>query len=284
MFYWIKTAASICFILGCQALTYADYYVDSGTHKWASGVNWLDGSISGSMDVMFVGWMGSPELCKIESGDNVFARNVYLGAAINGITTTLEMMGGVSAIPNNYSDPGYSAAKNPCGTISENIGWNALFLEEGGWGGSGGFTYYLISNNIDNQNPLFIDEEHSIMALHDSSPAYTISGFFCVPWEKMGTLAKTKASRPILPIGWQAAPVLSKLYWAPALYAASHKVYFGTNSNPHLEASKRTFSDSSHSSQILQYNTTYYWCVDELDSQGNVLETSDIWNFKTISN
>jgi hypothetical protein len=190
----------------------------------------------------------------------------------------------LSAIPNDYSNPGYTAAKNPCGTINGNIGWNALFLEEAGWGGSGGFTYYSISNNIDNQNPLFIDEGHLIMALHDSSPAYAISGFIRVPWEKMGTLAKTKASRPILPTGWGAAPVSPKLYWAPAIYAASHKVYFGTNLNPRLEASKGTFNDSSYSPEILQYNTTYYWCVDELDSQGNVLETGDIWNFKTISN
>ena len=189
----------------------------------------------------------------------------------------------LSAIPSSYSDPRYAQVKNPeNGVFTQNISWsNSNYLVEGGWGGTGGLSYYAITNNIQNQNPLFIDEEHLIMALHEYSPAYTINGFQRVPWEKMGNLLQDKASRPILPTGWGSAPVSPKLYWAPALTAATHKVYLSQTPNPRTDGYKGEFAESSYVSSTLQNHTIYYWCVDEYDSDGNLLGSGDIWNFTT---
>ncbi|MEH6634628.1 MAG: hypothetical protein V7700_03875, partial [Halioglobus sp.] len=66
--------------------------------------------------------------------------------------------------------------------------------------------------------------------------------------------------------------------WSAGPLAASHNVYFGTSSN---------LSGSFHGNQTgtsfdpgaLAYDTTYYWCIDEINSDGST--TGITWSFTT---
>ncbi|MEN8825458.1 MAG: FISUMP domain-containing protein, partial [Wenyingzhuangia sp.] len=58
----------------------------------------------------------------------------------------------------------------------------------------------------------------------------------------------------------------------------TYSLYFGTASNPGLAASN--LSATTYTTGTLAANTTYYWKVGALDSQGNYTESS-VWTFET---
>jgi hypothetical protein len=93
-------------------------------------------------------------------------------------------------IPNNCTLPEFEPFKNPEGCeLVRNIGFqNGGFMKEGLAGGPGAFSYYTIADNIENQDPLFVDENNLNLALQDNSPAYTIPGFQEIPFAKIGPL------------------------------------------------------------------------------------------------
>jgi len=83
-------------------------------------------------------------------------------------------------------------------------------------------------------------------------------------------------------------PLNAILSWTPADSAASHEIYFGTDKetvrngdtgSPEYKGSK-TSGAESYDPGLLEANTTYYWRVDEVDSQGNV-STGPLWMFTT---
>jgi len=78
------------------------------------------------------------------------------------------------------------------------------------------------------------------------------------------------------------------LNWTPADSAASHELYFGTDketvrtadaSSPDYKGSKALGAES-YDPGLLEADTTYYWRVDEIDGQGNMLK-GPIWVFTT---
>ena len=92
-------------------------------------------------------------------------------------------------------DNGYEQAKDPEGcAIRTNIGWqNKQWLEENCLGACGGFKFYTIENNIENQDPLFVNMEQRNFKLRPESPAFTLKGFQDIPFEEIG-LVKDDAS------------------------------------------------------------------------------------------
>ena len=85
-------------------------------------------------------------------------------------------------------DHGYERAKEPEGCIIRlNIGWqNKRWLEESSLGAPGGFRFYTIERNIEDQDPHFVDEASLNLALQDDSAAYTLRGFQRIPFEQIG--------------------------------------------------------------------------------------------------
>jgi hypothetical protein len=83
---------------------------------------------------------------------------------------------------------GYEQAKNPEGcVIRNNIGWNnKKWMEKNCLGACGGFDFYTIENNIENQDPRFVDLDNLNLALRPDSPAYSLPGFQTIPFEKIG--------------------------------------------------------------------------------------------------
>jgi len=99
----------------------------------------------------------------------------------------------LAEIPNDCNSPAFEEYKNPGGSkIIRNVSWrNKYFLYEGhdeGQKGVGALGYYTIEDNIEKQDPLFVDESNLNLALRDDSPAYTIPGFEKIPFEKIGIL------------------------------------------------------------------------------------------------
>jgi len=85
---------------------------------------------------------------------------------------------------------GYNQAKEPKGNvIARNIGWqNGEWLDEGTWGGAGGFGFYTIFDNMENTDPKFVDESSLNLELHSYSPAFLLPGFQAIPFGQIGRL------------------------------------------------------------------------------------------------
>ncbi len=79
------------------------------------------------------------------------------------------------------------------------------------------------------------------------------------------------------------------LGWIPGDYADKHDVYFGTNFNDVNDAdrtnplgvlvSQDQVPDSYSIAEVLQWEKTYYWRVDEIEADGVTIHKGDIWSF-----
>jgi hypothetical protein len=82
------------------------------------------------------------------------------------------------------------------------------------------------------------------------------------------------------------------LTWTPGVFGASHEVYFGSDkeavknantSSPEYKVSGNLGSES-YDPGLLEWNTTYYWRVDEANSTNSDSQwTGPIWSFATAS-
>ncbi|MHC4461929.1 MAG: LamG domain-containing protein [Planctomycetota bacterium] len=70
-----------------------------------------------------------------------------------------------------------------------------------------------------------------------------------------------------------------KLSWIPGAYATGHKVYFGTSLDE-LAFLAEVTEPNYIELPVLERETTYYWRVDEVQSDGSVV-TGNIWSFYT---
>jgi len=82
------------------------------------------------------------------------------------------------------------------------------------------------------------------------------------------------------------------LTWTPGVYAASHQVYFGTDketvrnantSSPEYKGAGNLGSESSEPGK-LEWNTTYYWRIDEANNVNpDSPWTGNVWSFTTAN-
>ena len=70
------------------------------------------------------------------------------------------------------------------------------------------------------------------------------------------------------------------LSWTAGVNAVAHNVYFGPNINEMLPVSIQQATNETQL-DILDYDVTYYWRIDEVDSEGRTI-TGDVWTFTTI--
>ncbi len=70
------------------------------------------------------------------------------------------------------------------------------------------------------------------------------------------------------------------LSWTAGIDAVSHDVYFGTDTTPDAGEFQCDQAGTTFDPGILDYNTTYYWRIDEINDI-NVIKTGDIWSFTT---
>ena len=75
----------------------------------------------------------------------------------------------------------------------------------------------------------------------------------------------------------------ANLSWTAGLGAASHNVYFGTDSTPdETEFQGNQPGTTFDPCTLLAPATAYYWRIDEVN-EANVVTTGDVWSFTTIS-
>ncbi|MGR0482456.1 MAG: right-handed parallel beta-helix repeat-containing protein [Candidatus Electronema sp. V4] len=119
----------------------------------------------------------------------------------------------LAAIPNTWEELISPSARwlYPEGCVfSRNIGWmNSQWSKEEDWptfesgclvdaGSSAGVfaVYKDKSNNIENSDPLFVDEANLNLALRPDSPAYTIPGFQPIPFGQIGPNMNLSQNKP----------------------------------------------------------------------------------------
>ena len=74
-------------------------------------------------------------------------------------------------------------------------------------------------------------------------------------------------------------PITPTLSWKPGTTAATHDVYFGDNSPPAFIGNQAA---NSYDPGSLEFDTTYYWKVDEVEADGTTIHKGDIWSFTTV--
>ena len=99
-----------------------------------------------------------------------------------------------------------------------------------------------------------------------------------------------KANQPNPSNGAMDAKQTQILSWAPGENADSHEFYFGTDadavqnadaSSPEYKGSRQLGSES-YDAGSLEWGTTYYWRVDEVEADGN-LQKGNVWSFTTAN-
>jgi len=91
--------------------------------------------------------------------------------------------------------------------------------------------------------------------------------------------APTGATDPNPIDGISNVTVNTVLSWTPSLLAASNNVYFGLNPTPGAAEFQLNQTTNSFEPGPLEYNTTYYWAIDEVNSAGTAY--GPVWSFTT---
>ncbi|MBN1773414.1 MAG: right-handed parallel beta-helix repeat-containing protein [Deltaproteobacteria bacterium] len=95
----------------------------------------------------------------------------------------------LAAIPNDWSAIVGTHWLDPEGCIfARNITWRTeSLMHESTWGGEGALDFYTATEpNIDDQDPLFVDEASLDLNLRPESPAFTMPGFEAIPFDEIG--------------------------------------------------------------------------------------------------
>jgi len=86
------------------------------------------------------------------------------------------------------------------------------------------------------------------------------------------------AYEPSPPDGAEYVDVNVDLAWSPGTNAKLHNVYFGTTDPPPY---KRIQTATTYEPGTLEYDTIYYWRIDERGTDATVI-TGDMWSFRTM--
>ncbi len=101
-----------------------------------------------------------------------------------------------------------------------------------------------------------------------------------------------KAYNPVPADGAIYEDVWLSLRWSPVDTAVSHNVYFGDNFDDVNNGAEDTFRGNQTSTYFfvgfplvpfpdgLIPGHTYYWRIDEIDSEGTLIQKGDVWNFE----
>jgi hypothetical protein len=103
--------------------------------------------------------------------------------------------------------------------------------------------------------------------------------------------SELKASNPSPPDGdtiGHETPVLS---WTPGLEAVEHDVFFGTSFDDvnNVDLSDDTgiyrgrWIEPGYATEDLDLDQTYYWRIDEVDTDGTTIHKGDVWSFTVSS-
>jgi hypothetical protein len=94
-----------------------------------------------------------------------------------------------------------------------------------------------------------------------------------------GAIPNSSAIKPVPVVGEVSVSIDPDLSWTAGIGAVSSDVYLGTSIPP---AFVGNVEGNTIAAGMLEYGTTYYWRVDSVDQDGNVIP-SDTWSFTTTT-
>ncbi len=94
----------------------------------------------------------------------------------------------LALIPDDFTSVADSHWQDPEGCVfSGNLVWDTeSFFTEGSWGGTGAQDFYVVEDNVQGEDPRFIDEADGDLNLAADSPALGIPGFVPIPFDQIG--------------------------------------------------------------------------------------------------
>jgi len=98
-------------------------------------------------------------------------------------------------------------------------------------------------------------------------------------WLLTRTSVPSKATNPSPSNGNTNQSLTVGLSWSNGGGATSYNVYFGTDNTPDSGEFKGNQPGKTYNPGTLSYNTTYYWRIDAMNSNGTT--TGDVWSFMT---
>ncbi|MHC4171685.1 MAG: alkaline phosphatase [Planctomycetota bacterium] len=98
--------------------------------------------------------------------------------------------------------------------------------------------------------------------------------------ELLGITRTRNAWVPSPADGATEVPITPTLSWKPGTTAASHDVYFGDSSPPAFVGNQ---TEVSYDPGSLEFDTTYYWQIAEVEADGTTIHTGDVWSFTTTA-
>lgn len=217
------------------------------------------------------------------SGGTVTTRDFILGRF--GGLATVNMTGGTLNVTGTTSTTGLVIPQDPLtdtanfyitgGTLTANS------LTMGDYGlldiGTNGFV--RVKGDVRTKIDGYITSGY-IVANGGTQPVIVLyDGTYTVLLSSLND-AMTKASSPSPGTGATGISTIGTvLSWNAGVGALSHNVYFGTDSE-HLSLVGSEQTATTYDPGYLAYTTTYYWRVDEVQSDGTI-KTGDVWNFRT---
>jgi len=111
------------------------------------------------------------------------------------------------------------------------------------------------------------------MGAYGGTPEASLS-----PWQQSPLLGRASSPRP--PDGVVGVSRNTVLSWTVGLNAISHNVYLGPSINDMLLVSNHQTA-TEFEIGTLEYDTTYYWRIDEVDSEGAIV-IGEVWTFTTV--
>ncbi|MHC4519687.1 MAG: discoidin domain-containing protein, partial [Planctomycetota bacterium] len=179
--------------------------------------------------------------------------------------------------------PGWTALGGSNMVVGE---YNTLVVEQDGTD----FTYTLndeVVGTVPNGNLTSIGS-----VLISSDAAAGTSGSIHIDNVQIGVVVAQTAKEPSPANGTTDVPRDVVLGWAPGEYAATHDVYFGTaledvnsasRANPmDVLISQGQTADTYDPDGLLEFATTYYWRIDEVNAApDNAIFKGAVWSFTT---
>jgi hypothetical protein len=113
-------------------------------------------------------------------------------------------------------------------------------------------------------------------------PRLTWGGRTIIPGANLSPFHPVQAHTPNPRNGAVNVSHTAILNWSPSEAAALHYIYFGTNPNFLQNKGSRQRGSESFNPGQLEWNTTYYWRVDEREGDGAIV-TGKLWSFTTAN-
>jgi hypothetical protein len=227
---------------------------------------------------------GAPHLTNLTGGSGQFAvvDNGWVNQTVTSLRTPqFDLSANTAAVLRFNSAYNYDTFESLNVDVSTNggAGWFNVWKYQG-------FSIYPMSYQLDLSSAI-AGHSNVMLAFRFDSEGWLSGDFWQIDNVQLEVYGGEpqpgdppgQASAPIPSNGASGLGIESNLSWSAGTDATSHDVYFGTNSSLNGGAFKGSQGGTGYDPGTLDYGTTYYWRIDEVNSDGTT--TGVVWSFAT---